>query len=159
MTNAAAESNTQPRFAMKGQYIKDLSLENPHAPTSLLTMKEPPKVDLNLDLQAQRIQDELYELAMVFNIRTSAERTLFIVDLTYAGIFELINIPPPIIERVLLVDCAFTLFPFARRVISDITRDGGFPPLLLEPIDFMGLFEQRKQQDPTAQEAPTAVMN
>jgi preprotein translocase subunit SecB len=137
-----------PRFAMKGQYIKDLSLENPHAPMSLLALKEPPKVDLNLDLQAQRIQDDLYELALVVNIKTSAEKTLFIVDLTYAGIFELINIPAPLLERVLLVDCAFTLFPFARRVISDITRDGGFPPLLLEPIDFMGLFDQRKLQEP-----------
>lgn len=148
-TEAAAndqntEANAQPRFAMKGQYIKDLSLENPHAPGSLLASKEPPKVDLNIDLQGQKIQDNLFELSMVFNIRTTAERTLFIIDLTYAGIFELVNIPDNVLERVLLVDAAFTLFPYARRVVSDITRDAGFPPLMLEPMDFLGLYEQRK---------------
>ncbi len=145
-TQPAPAASDRPRFSMKGQYIKDLSLENPHAPASLLTMKEPPKVDLNMDLQAQKVQDNLYELSMVFNVRTSSERTLFIVDLTYAGLFELVNIPEHIVERVLLVDSAFSLFPFARRVISDVTRDGGFPPLVLEPIDFLGLYERRKQQ-------------
>lgn len=144
--NAKAGQAQPPRFAMKGQYIKDLSLENPHAPASLLAMKEPPKVELNLDLQASRVQENLYELSMIFNVRALNDRTLFIVDLTYAGLFEVMNIPEQYIERVLMVDSAFTLFPYARRVISDVTRDGGFPPLILEPIDFLGMFEQRRQQ-------------
>lgn len=148
MIDTATTAQEAPRFSMKGQYIKDLSLENPHAPHSLLAMKEPPKVDMNLDLQAQKIQDNLYELSLIFNVTTSAEKTLFVVELSYAGIFELINIPEEIRERVLLVDSAFALFPFARRVISDITRDGGFPPLLLEPIDFLSLYEQRRKQAP-----------
>ncbi len=148
MTDAA----DAPRFALKGQYIKDLSFENPHAPASLLGVKDQPKVDLSLDLQAQRIDEHLYELAMVIKVVADAERTLFVLELTYAGIVELVNIPPHLLERVLLVDSAFTLFPFARRVVSDITRDGGFPPLVLEPIDFMALFEQRKSQEQAAQE-------
>jgi preprotein translocase subunit SecB len=155
MTDAPA-----PRFALKGQYIKDLSFENPNAPASLLGVKEQPKVDLSLDLQAQRLDEHLYELSMVIQVKAEADKTLFVLELTYAGIMELVNIPAHLIERVLLVDGAFTLFPFARRVVSDITRDGGFPPLMLEPIDFMGLFEQRKAQEAAAmQEAESAVVN
>jgi preprotein translocase subunit SecB len=141
-------SDQIPRFALKGQYIRDLSMENPHAPSSLLAMTESPRVEMNMDLQAQRVQDNLYELSIVFNIKaTSADKPLFVLDLNYAGLFEMVNIPNELIERVLLVDSAFALFPFARRVVSDITRDGGFPPLLLEPIDFLGLYELRKQQE------------
>lgn len=139
-----------PRFALRAQYIKDLSLENPHAPASLLAMKEAPKVDMNVDLVAQKLQDDLFELSMVFTVRASSERTLFIVDLTYAGIFALTNIPEDKIEQLLLVDCAFILFPFARRVIADITRDAGFPPLLLEPIDFYRLFQERYGKNPSS---------
>lgn len=154
------ETDAAPRFALKGQYIKDLSFENPHAPSSLLGVKDQPKVDLSLDLQAQRIDEHLYELSIVIKVVADAERTLFVLELTYAGIIELVNIPQPLLERVLLVDSAFTLFPFARRVVADATRDGGFPPLILEPIDFMGLFEQRKTQEQAAlEEASTASVN
>ena len=146
------DANAAPRFALKGQYIKDLSFENPHAPASLLGVKEQPKVDLSLDLQAQRVDEHLYELSLVIKVTADADRTLFVLELTYAGIVELVNIPAHLLERVLLVDSAFTLFPFARRVVSDVTRDGGFPPLILEPIDFMGLFEQRKTQENIALE-------
>lgn len=137
----------QPRFSLRGQYVKDLSMENPHAPESLYAGNEQPKVDLNLDLQARQVQEQLYELSMVFHVKGESDKTLFVLDLTYAGLFELVNIPGEAIERVLLVDCAFSLFPFARRIVSDITRDSGFPPLILEPIDFMNLYERRKQQE------------
>lgn len=149
----ALSQDSAPRFALRAQYIKDLSLENPHAPASLLALKEAPKVDMNVDLVAQKLQDELFELSMVFTVRTSAERTLFIVDLTYAGIFALSNIPEDKVEQLMLVDCAFILFPFARRVIADITRDGGFPPLLLEPIDFYRLFQERYGKNPSTSAA------
>jgi preprotein translocase subunit SecB len=154
------EQQQAPRFALRGQYVKDLSLENPHAPQSLLNMKQQPKVDLNIDVAAQKIQDNMYELSMQFNVRTSGERTLFIVDLTYAGIFAMENIPEDKIEPVLMIDCAFMLFPFARRVISDVTRDGGFPPLLLEPVDFYRLYQERHseaQNDTSSSEIETAA--
>lgn len=140
------EGDNAPRFAMRGQYIKDLSFESPHAPASLLTMKEPPKVEMNVDLSAQRVQDEMFELTININVRAIGERTLFLVDLAYGGLFAIANIPEENMEAVLLVDCAFLLYPYARRVVSDVTRDGGFPPLLLEPIDFLRLYRENKQR-------------
>lgn len=155
MSDTAAD--TTPRFALRGQYIKDLSFENPRAPASLLGSKEAPKVELNLDLQAQRIDTHLFELSMIIKVNASSEQPLFVLELEYAGLFELVNIPDELLERVLLVDSAFTLFPFARRVVADVTRDGGFPPLILEPIDFVGLFEMRKAQAEGAQSVPAAA--
>ncbi len=143
---SSAENDTTPRFAMRGQYVKDLSFENPHAPMSLLTAKEPPKVDMNVDLTAQKVQDDLFELTMSISARVSAERTLFIIDLAYGGLFAIANIPEENLEQLLLVDCAFLLYPFARRVVSDVSRDGGYPPLLLEPIDFLRLYVENKQR-------------
>lgn len=143
--NEAAD--TQPRFALRTQYIKDLSLENPHAPASIIAAnKQAPKVELNVDLAAQKIQDDLFELMMRINVRALGERTLFMVDLTYAGLFAVSNIPEQNLEPVLMVDGAFILFPFARRVVADITRDGGFPPLLLEPVDFYRFYQEKVAQ-------------
>lgn len=156
--NGAQQEQPQqepPRFSLKGQYIKDLSLENPNAPSSLLASKEPPKVDLNIDLQGQKIQEHLYELTMVINVKAESDKVLFVVELSYAGLFELYNIPEQLLERVLLVDSAFTLFPYVRRVVSDLTRDAGFPPLMLEPVDFLGLYERRKAAE--AQQGDTTV--
>ncbi len=139
-------SNTAPRFMLKGQYIRDLSFENPHAPASLLAMKEAPKVDMSVDLGANKVQEDFFELMMKISVRASSERTLFIVDLEYAGLFEVHNVPKDKTQQLLLVDCAFILFPFARRVVADISRDGGFPPLLLEPIDFFRLYQEQLQR-------------
>jgi len=139
------EANNSPNFSLKGQYIKDLSFENPGAPQSLLNMKEPPGIEINVDMNAQRLQENIFELAMRISARAITDKsTLFVSELVYGGIFELNNIPEDGLERVVLVDCAYILFPFARRVIADITSDGGFPPLQLEPIDFMSLYEQNK---------------
>jgi preprotein translocase subunit SecB len=139
-TNEAQQS---PRFAMRGHYIKDVSLENPRAPQSLLPTEKAPTVSMNMDLQARKLQDSLFELDMTFHVKTEAEFPLFIVELVYSGIFELSGVPENIIERVMLVDSAFSLFPFARRVVADLTRDAGFQPLLLDPIDFITLYEKK----------------
>jgi preprotein translocase subunit SecB len=140
--------NIAPQLALRAQYIKDLSFENPHAPSSLLGLKEPPKIDLNMDLGAQRLSEDMFELTMQFNIRALAERTVFLVDMVYAGIFSMTGIPDDQLEPVLLIECAHQLYPFARRIISDVTRDGGYPPLLLEPIDFARLYIEKRK--PTA---------
>lgn len=144
----STQTNTPPppRFLVKGQYIRDLSFENPHAPQSLTSLDKP-KLDVGVDLKAQKLQDGFYELTLHISARAQAQNnTLFLVDLVYGGILQIMNIPEDRIEQVVLVDGAFVLFPFARRVIADVTRDGGFPPLMLEPIDFGGLYLQKKQQ-------------
>jgi preprotein translocase subunit SecB len=135
-------------FIVKGQYIKDLSFENPHAPHSLVVPDLKPAIDVNVDIKAQKLQDDLYEMTLHITTRAVAdESTIFLVDLAYCGIFQLANIPPERIEPLLLIDCPFVLFPFARRVIADTTRDGGFPPLMLDPIDFHSLYLQNRAKE------------
>lgn len=144
--NPSQPSNQAPaRFLVKGQYIKDLSFENPHAPGSLLNLKDKPGLEVSVDLKAQKLQENIYELTMMLSARALANNTtLFLVELAYGGMFEIVNVPEEHVEALLLVDAPFVLFPFARRVISDVTRDGGFPPLMLEPIDFSALYRQNK---------------
>ncbi len=143
---APAPDNT-PRFLIKGQYVKDLSFENPHAPHSLIALEEKPRIDFSIDLNAQRFNEQHFELVMHLTARAiGMESTLFLVELDYAGIVQFIGIPEEKVEMILLIDCAFVLFPFARRVIYSVTADGGFPPLMLEPIDFHGLYMQNKQR-------------
>ncbi len=132
-------------FAIRGQYIKDLSFENPNAPKSLMPSDVRPNIEVNVDLKAQKLQDDIYETTLHIVARAIADNTtLFLADLAYSGIFHTTNIPEDRLEPLLLIDCPFVLFPFARRVIADVTRDGGFPPLMLDPIDFHGLYMQNK---------------
>ena len=146
MSESNPSEQTGGPIQLKGQYIKDVSFENPRAPQSLLALREPPGIDINVDLNAQRLQENVFELTVNIGARAIHEKnTIFLTDLSYGGIFE-INIQggEAEYEKCVLVDCAYILFPFARRVIADLTRDGGFPPLQLEPIDFAGLYEQNK---------------
>lgn len=146
--NISSTENT-PSFAIKGQYIKDLSFENPHAPKSLIAMAQetPPRIDLNVDIKVDRIQETIFETSLHLSAKaTGAQGALFLTELVYAGIFELVNIPQERLEPILFVDCPFVLYPFARRVIADVTRDGGFPPLMLEPIDFQSLYLQNRNK-------------
>ena len=148
---AQTATNVSQSFIVKGQYIKDLSFENPHAPQSLTALANRPAIDVNVDLKAQKLQDDVFEMSMHIAARASAEgNTLFLVDLAYAGIFQFMNIPPERIEPIIMIDCPFVLFPFARRVIADVTRDGGFPPLLLDPIDFHALYMQNRSKENSA---------
>ncbi len=150
-TAAPASAEHGPSLVMRGQFIKDLSFENPRAPASLMEVKEAPQIDVNVDLNAERLTDTLFELGITIHIRAVAEKqTLFICDLTYSGLFELVGLSEEQLQPVLFVDCAFLLFPFARRVIADCTRDGGFPPLLMEPVDFAGLYRQNQGNIQTA---------
>ncbi|NBX02869.1 MAG: protein-export chaperone SecB [Alphaproteobacteria bacterium] len=138
-------------FALKGQYVKDLSFENPLAPQSLFGNNEKPTIEVSVDIKVQKLQDDVHEMTLHLASRATAEqKTMFLVDLAYAGVFQLTNIPADRIEQVILVDCAFVLFPFARRIIADVTRDGGFPPLMLDPIDFHSLFMQARAQAESA---------
>lgn len=136
-----------PSFAIKGQYIKDLSFENPHAPHSLTVTQAKPAIDVNIDLRGEKLQDNYFEITLHIAAKATVENgTLFLIELDYAGIFELLNIPEDKTEPLLWIDAPFVLFPFARRVIADITRDGGFPPLMLEPIDFHALYLHNKSK-------------
>ena len=155
--NTGAKMPSNADVSLRGQYIKDLSFENPRAPQSLMNLTEPPAIDINVDLNAQRLQENIFDLTMKISARAQQEKnTLFLVDLAYSGIFEIKETSDEAaLERKVLVDCAHILFPFARRVIADISRDGGFPPLQLEPINFTALYEQNK--DKVARSNPAAA--
>jgi len=137
-----------PSVVINGQYVKDLSFENPNAPFSLAQQKVAPKIEVNLNLEASAMPDNVYEVKIQITAKASAEETnLFVVELSYAGLFTLTNIPEDQRELVLLIHCPTILFPFARRILADATRDGGFQPLMLDPVDFAALYQQRKAEN------------
>ena len=131
---------------MVSQYVKDLSFENPRAPHSLQPGEARPEIQIRVDVRAQQVEAERYEVLQLHAEARSGEETAFMVELTYAGLFGLLNIPQETLQPLLLIECPRLLFPFARRVVADATRDGGFPPLLVDPIDFATLYRRRQQQ-------------
>ncbi|MFI4983638.1 MAG: protein-export chaperone SecB [Rickettsiales bacterium] len=140
---------------INAQYIKDLSFENPKAPMSF-TNTEQPKMDVNVDLNVQKFDNDLYEVSMAINVAaTVKDETVFIVELNYAGLFTAKFSESSDLEKVLLVQCPHILFPYARRIISDTTRDGGYAPLYINPIDFMYLYMENKDKIKKAQSTET----
>jgi preprotein translocase subunit SecB len=138
-----------PQAGILAQYVKDLSFENPNAPGSL-QMQGQPKIEINVNVNARAGGQDMYEVEL--KIEASARgaegspnggQLAFQVELLYAGLFRLAGAPAEAIEPFLIVEAPRILFPFARRVIADAVRDGGFPPLMLEPIDFGGLYLQQ----------------
>lgn len=130
------------------QFTKDLSFEVPGAPAIYANLREQPRIDLALDVQARPVEEgqNVYEVSLVIRADAKAQETpCFIVELTYCGIFTL-NVPQEHVEAVLLVECPRLLFPFARNILAEVTRDGGFPPVMLNPIDFVQLWQNRRQQ-------------
>ena len=159
---AGSTGQAQPPLVVNIQYVNDLSFEVPGAPQVFSQLRAQPQVNINLDVQARRVQEgqNVFEVAIV--IRAEAHDpnaqapgggvppTVFVAELTYAGVFTLNGLPENAIEPVLLVECPRILFPFARNILSDVTRDGGFPPVLLQPIDFVALWQARRAQGQAA---------
>lgn len=138
------ETAAQPILEVLTQYVKDMSFENPGAPAALA---ERPQIDLGVDLQARRKEGELYEVELKLRIEAKHDsRALFLLELAYAGLFRLANMPEDMVQGILLVQAPHILFPFARRIVADVVRDGGMPPLMVEPIDFMALYKNRLAQ-------------
>ncbi|MHB8530574.1 MAG: protein-export chaperone SecB [Caulobacteraceae bacterium] len=129
------------------QFIRDLSFESPHAPESLRPGPTPPQIDLGVELNVRGRDDGFFEVELKLNARAMRETdTVFHVELVYAGLFQIIGVPQADLEPVLMIECPRYLFPYARRIIGDLSADGGFPPFMLEPIDFAGIYAARKAQ-------------
>lgn len=140
-----------PRVQVVGQYIKDLSFENPGV---IGGQQARPQIELNVDLQARQVEAEHYEVELKLRVNAKTdERALFLLELVYGGLFQLHNIPDEVRQQVLLIEAPHILFPFARRIVADIVRDGGMPPLMIEPIDFAALYRAKmaQMQAPVAQ--------
>ncbi len=168
----AGQQRQPPPLVVNIQYVKDLSFEVPGAPGIFNQLKTQPAVNINLDVQARRVQEgqNIYEVSLM--IRAEAQEppasqgngqsptvpaTIFVAELAYAGVFTLSGLPDNAVEPVLLVECPRILFPFARNILADVTRDGGFPPVLLQPIDFVALWQARRQQQGQAAAPQTSV--
>lgn len=150
-----AEAATgQPHLGITHQYVKDISFENPNAPESLLSGQALPRIEVNVDVQARAAEDSRFEVSLRVTANAKDDdKTIFVVEVIYAGLFTLQDIPQDQIQAVCLIECPRLLFPYARRIVSDLTRDGGFPPLLLDPIDFAELFRHHVAQQQQAQAA------
>ena len=158
-TGDTTQAQAAPNIRILAQYIKDLSFENPvvrNAPQSQ------PNIDLGIDVGATAHQDggNVFEVSIRIQAKAQAESTvLFVLELDYAGLFQMQNFKQEEMEPALLIECPRLIFPFARRIIADITRDGGFPPLMVDPIDFRNLYlsQKQRQHEMTQQGGPASA--
>jgi preprotein translocase subunit SecB len=132
-----------------GQFIKDLSFENPNLEKVMAGPGEDPKLQVNINVGGKRMgQPHVFESTIEFNAQaTSNIGVIYELELLYGGLFRIENIPEQALEPFLLINCPTLMFPFVRRLVADVTREAGYPPLLLDPVDFAGLFMERKRQE------------
>jgi preprotein translocase subunit SecB len=143
---SVGDGDNLPQVGVIAQYVKDFSFENPNAP-SVYQWQSQPQMDVQFNIGSTAVGQEVHEVALKIDITAKAnEGTAFQIELVYAGLFALRNIPQEQLQPFLLAEAPRILFPFARRIISEATTDAGFPPLLLDPIDFAGLYMQRAAQ-------------
>ncbi|OGS90384.1 MAG: protein-export chaperone SecB [Gallionellales bacterium GWA2_60_18] len=155
MTEATQENN-QPVFSMEKIYVKDISLEIPHAPQIFLD-RENPQIDVQLHTQAASVEDGVFEVAVTATVTAKVgEKVMFLIEAAQAGIFQVRNAPQEELEPVLAVVCPNILFPYLREVVSDMSIRGGFAPVLLNPVNFEVLYRQQKQQAQSAATTATA---
>ncbi|MGE0338817.1 MAG: protein-export chaperone SecB [Xanthobacteraceae bacterium] len=147
--NGGQTDANAPGLGILGQYVKDLSFENPNAPQSLMMQPEqPPAVDVQINVNAKPMAEPDYEVELKIEVRAEdkkAKRVLFNLELAYAGVFRITNMPKENIQPLLLIECPRLLFPFVRRIVADSISEGGFPPIMLQPVDFAALFRARAE--------------
>lgn len=152
-TNAAPEgtqangADNAPQIGLIAQYVKDLSFENPNAP-AVYQQTAQPQIDIQFHISVAPVAEEIHEVTMKIEVRAVAEgggTTMFAVELVYAGLFAARNVPPEQLSPFLYAEAPRLLFPFARRIVAEVVRDGNFPPLLLDPIDFGAMYLQQAQ--------------
>ncbi|MFO1184716.1 MAG: protein-export chaperone SecB [Bauldia sp.] len=142
--NGGAGQPAGPSLSIIAQYLKDISFENPDAPNSLRPRERPPTINIGINVQANPLSQSDIEVELKIEGRASdGDKTIFVVELAYAGVFRFMNVPQEQIHPLLMIECPRLLFPFARHIIADATREGGFPPLMVDPVDFAALYRQR----------------
>ena len=136
----------QPQLSVLAQYIKDLSFENPNAPGSLMPGQQP-QISIQINVDANPLSDTDIEVALRLEGKAEHEsNVMFAFELTFAGVFRIQNVPQESLQAIVLIECPRLLFPFAREIIASTVRNGGFPPLLLDPFDFVALYRQKMEQ-------------
>ena len=137
-----------PSLSILTQYIKDLSFENPGAPTSLQKRDTQPAINISVNVNANPIGDDNYDVVLSLKAEAkNGEQPLFLCELVYGGVFRVADFPKEHVLPMLFIECPRLLFPFARQIVADATRNGGFPPLLVDPIDFAQMFQKRMAEE------------
>jgi preprotein translocase subunit SecB len=145
--SASPQAQVQPSMRILGQYLKDLSFENPNAPQALAPQQTQPDINIAVNVNARNLAPTDYEVELHLNAKaTLQDKVIFAAELVYAGTFRMENFPPQLLHPAVLIECPRILFPFARQILADATRNGGFPPLMLDPIDFTSMYQKRLQQ-------------
>jgi len=155
-TNGGPAPEQPPQLNVLAQYIKDFSFENPNAPRSLGPNQQQPAINIQINVNARSIAETDIEVELKLEGKAeSAGAVLFGFDLIYAGVFRIQNVPQEHVHQLVMIECPRLLFPFAREIIAAAVRNGGFPPLLIDPIDFVGLYRQKLQEMQGQQVPPT----
>jgi preprotein translocase subunit SecB len=150
MANKKENSNVNNlKFIINAQYLRDLSFENPSAPDSLRNFTSNPTFKVDIDVKSRELKDHgpnIHEVELIVKAETNVEKkSLFLIEGSYCGIFTIENANKEILEKILLIECPKFLFPFLRSILANATREGGFPPLMLNPVDFVGMYEKKKK--------------
>jgi preprotein translocase subunit SecB len=139
----AAEPQAAPTLNLLSQYIRDLSFENPNAPASILNNTTSPSISININTQVKKQEDEVYAVELTLNAKAERDAdVLFNVELVYGGVFKIGNVPENQLPPWLMIECPRLLFPFARQILANVTQSGGFPPIMMEPVDFAAIYRQ-----------------
>lgn len=148
----AQANQPPPQLNVLAQYVKDLSFENPNAPRSLQQQQQPPAINIQINVNAKPLAENDFEVELKIEGRAEApNQFMFGFDLLYAGVFKIQNVPQENVHAIVMIECPRLLFPFARAIIADAVRNGGFPPLMIDPVDFVSLYRQRMaEQQPAA---------
>lgn len=154
--DGGASANDSPHIRVLAQYVKDLSFENPTAASGAKQSEIAPSIDMGIDVNAKPLggQGDSYEVDLRIGAKaTRGEDVMFITELVYSGVFQFVNVSNEDVEPLLLIECPRLLFPFSRRMLAEVTREGGYPPLLIDPIDFAALYRAQlrdRQNQPAA---------
>jgi len=152
--SATTQQNAPQNLGVLAQYVKDLSFESPGAPHSLRERGSAPTINITINVEPGDVVNDEVEVDLKVDVSAkTGENVLFAIELIYGGLFRLSNIPAEAVQPILRIECPRLLFPFARQVIADASRNGGFPPLLIDPIDFLSLYRQRLMQAQQAAQA------
>ena len=160
MADDDSAQNAQPSMALIGQYIRDLSFESPGAPGSILLGSGAPTFSINMDVDVRKQADEVYAVELKLGAKADRDNNvLFAVELVYGGVYRIRNVAEPQLSQLLMIECPRLIFPFARQVLASVTQQGGFPPVMLDPIDFGQFYLQKMQALQAAQTAPGGASN
>jgi len=149
------EAAPPPQLNVLAQYTKDLSFENPNAPASLAPQQQQPAINIQINVSANNVTETDYEVTLSVEGKAEGvgQQLMFSFELAYAGVFRIVNVPKENLHPLVMIECPRLLFPFAREIIATAVRDGGFPPLMLDPVDFVGLYRQNMERQAAQMQA------